>query len=442
MITLQVLLLWMLFTLLFGGVGASGVPVTITVLNQTNAAERWPNLANCVRCQNITDAVMSPLVLAADDAVQPPLAFFQARGVARGVEDCYALTVAFSAIRHQSSHPPLSITLQFMRDDAAHGNTPGTLFYQKTVPWATNDYMWQKDYVGMPWTYEFSLQYNELGDDGRTRFDFRSSTFLPPAQRFWFAFFCTVKQEISTSFRFNSMYWVTLNAATNSTPLSPLLYGQQNLNFLYRDQSNFFQQQWVNWTAATIVEPFFRIAPTTNNLAWRLTYTCLGVPTAAPLTITTSAPTGLIPTGTPTTTFTPTESVGAKELVETNNESDTGRNETRTGIAGLSQLELALVIGLPIGIIALAAFTLLVYRRWRKRQAVLNTLGRQRDLLNANWPEPKARPQFSPAKQHKTIEQPSPHMVQSAALKELYQYDISITTTEDDEQELDIFPHK
>jgi len=388
MILLQLLLLWMVFSLLFGVAQAQqqppqvtppqAQPLNVSFLNQTNAAERWPNLLNCVRCQNVTDYFGQPLLMAADDAVAPPLGYFQARGVAGGLAECTSLSVVVSAIRTRSVHNPQSVTLRFMRDAApaapvpptttttAAASLPGEVFYQKTVPWPANDYLWQQDWLGFPWPYRFTLQWNELGDDGVTRFNFRDPLFLPPGRRFWFGFFCTVDQEARSATRLNAMFWVTLNNATGSTPPSTALLGGSaaagaNRDFAYRDTTNLYQRGWTNWTTATAVEPVFFIQPTTNNLAWQLYFTCLGVPPteapseapSAPLAARTDPPgKSSVPTAPPA----PTPDANRSEW-----------NRSWTGGGGASGATVALAVVLPLSAVLACACLVGAACRWRKR---------------------------------------------------------------------------
>jgi hypothetical protein len=177
-----------------------------------------------------------------------------------------------------------------MRHDAVY-NRAGEVFFKKTLPWPTNNPHWQQDYISLPWQTEIILQLNELGDDSVTRFNFTNSTFLPSEEVFWVSFYCTVSQHLNSIFRINSLYWVTLNNLTGSTPVEPRLLGlTENHDFLFRDSMDLLRYGFTNWTTASLVEPIMRIEPTTNNLAWRLSLTCevSTQPTAAP---TTAAPT-------------------------------------------------------------------------------------------------------------------------------------------------------
>jgi hypothetical protein len=348
----------MILLLLFMA-GASALVANVSILNQTNVVERFPNLANRVRCQNITDIYLQPLLVAADDAVLPPITFFQSQRVVNGLDDCSALTFAFSGIRMKSFSNPTSITVMFMRGDG-EGGGPGSLLYRKSLPWATNDQMWQKDYLALPWTYEVTLQWNEVGDDGVTRLDFRSPAFLPPLQRFWLAFYCTAPQQIGTGFRLNAMYWVTLNNLTGSTPLRPQLFGGvPNRDFLFRDVNNLLKFGFTNWTTAKAYETVAGIVPSTNNLAWSLFFTCnvSAVPTFAPVESPTLGPTAPIaPTASPTQT--PTSNA-------TNNRTEWN---ITARVRDLKGGEIALIVVVPLTLLLASLFIFAILRR-RRRQA-------------------------------------------------------------------------
>jgi hypothetical protein len=353
------MILLLLLTLLSWGVFSGTVSVNISIVDQSNVVERYPNLANRVRCQNITDIYLSPLVMAADDAILPAPGFFQSRGVAGGLEDCYALTFSFSAIRTKSFSNPQSLTVLFYRSDGPSGG-PGSVIYQKTVPWATNDYMWQRDYLSLPWSYEVTLQWNELGDDGVTRLNFRDPSMLQPRQRFWMAFYCTVPQQQGTGFRLNAMYWVTLNNSTNSTP------GSWGREFLFRDTQNLYKYGFSNWTLGSTYEAVAGILPTTNNLAWRLFFTCLAQtsPTPAPVEIPTLPP----PTTTSITPKNETNSTDAPNGTTTKQ----GRPYSSTGIA--------LGVALPMTLLIIGLCVWLVVARLRKRRLVRQR--QQQNIMN------------------------------------------------------------
>jgi hypothetical protein len=356
----------------------------LTILNQTNAYERYPNLLNRIMCQNITDKYLSPLLVAADDVVIPSTAYFQSLNVLHGLLDCSAMQFSFTTIRTRNDLDPKSITLELMRHDDALG-APGTTFYKKTFPWPSNNIEWRQDAIAMPWQSMIVLQLNELGDDGVTRFNFHDPVFFP-ADRVWFSFYATVSQHINSVFRMNSMYWVTLNNNTDSTPVSEGSY-----DFVFRDVANLLHYNFVNWTTAKLVEPVMRIVPTTNNLAWTLSFTC------QVSTQPTGAPTNKLPLA-PTTTPMPTIEVPS------------GNHTNITHDRDYDPARLAIAIATPLTIVSLCLLVwcfLAMYRKWRRRQAqVKNKSNIMNLLISPNTDDPFKEyviPNANPLKQQPPI---------------------------------------
>jgi len=334
--------------------------VNISIVDQINPVEPYNvvNLANRVQCQNITDIYLSPLLIAADDAIVPPLTFFQSKGIVGGLNDCSALTFSFSAIRTRSFSNPRSLTIVFFRSDGQNG-TPGSVIYQKTLPWATNDYMWQRDYIGLPWTYDVTFQWNEVGDDGVTRLNFRDVRLMAPQSRFWVAFYCTVPREPGAGFRQNAMYWVTLNNKTNSSSST------WASDFVFRDAQNLLGNNFVNWTTARVYEASTGIIPATNNLAWSLYFTCntVSAPSFAPVEVPTPSPTS-----------TPTAPSAIETGAPTRNETNSSEvNVTTSSHVPFNGVAVALAIVIPLTILTCGAclcwlLALLKRRRIAKRK--------------------------------------------------------------------------
>lgn len=333
--------------LIFVVIVVADVSRNITVLNQTNAYERYPNLINRIMCQNITDKYRSPLLVAADDVVIPPFSYFQSLNILRGIRDCSAMQFGFTTIRTKNDLNPKSITLELMRHDDA-SQSPGTTFFKKTFPWPSNNIDWLHDYIAMPWQSMIVLHLNELGDDGVTRFNFHDPDFFP-AQRVWFSFYATVSQHINSQFRMNSMYWVTLNnhTGTVSTRASS---DEKNYDFMFRDPADLLHYNFVNWTQARLIEPVMRIEPTTNNLAWTLSFTC------AVSTQPTHAPTTPTPTLAPTILITP---------APTRNDSNLTQHRD------YDPVHLAIGIALPLTLISccIIVWCCCLYRRMKQRRA-------------------------------------------------------------------------
>jgi len=353
--------------------------VNITVLNQTNVGERWPVLSNRVRCQNITDIYRQPLVMAADDAVLPDADFFRSQGLANGLADCGAMTFRFSGIRIRSMSNPESITILFMRDV---NHSPGSVFYQKTLPAPSNNYLWVQDqgYLGRPWPYDITLQWNEVGDDGTTRFDFRSVDFMPPLQTFWIAFYCTGPQQAIGGVRINAMFWVTQSNVSNATALqTSLTGGLANNPFFFRDVTNVLGANFVNWTDAQTYQSREGLVAPTNNMAWCLFFTCNLVATQAP---TTSAPT----TAQPTSEAIPTVPL---ETAPTWAPVFTAGNRSNLTLASVSTVVAATLVPTLLALCCLVALCITCCVRRRQRQRERMTPNAQDPVQHTVYTEKK-----------------------------------------------------
>jgi hypothetical protein len=333
----------------------------ITILNQTNTYQRYPDLRNKLLCQNMTDKWSTPTLEAGDDATLPPLQFWTDQGVERGLDDCSAFTFSWTTIRSKHDTTPYFITLSFW-SDLSYNSTP---FYKKSFQWPTNNAHWSNDPLLVPWQSEITLQLNEVGDDRVTRFNFRDGGFFPkPGELFWISFYATMRYGKSSSLRTNSMYWVLLNADSGSTPLVEIFPGgRNNNNFVYRDLTNFMGNGWVNWTDGARVEEAMKIS-TTRNLAFSLFFTCL-VELPPPTTI--PPPTSTTPVSTQTET--------PSMIVEV--------NETVIEEKGGSGKLVASILAPLLTLCCCGGFVGFLYKKWRNRKN--KRLGVD---LNPTTPEP------------------------------------------------------
>lgn len=312
--------MWYLFCLIILAECATDFR-NINIVTQQNGPERYPDAKNRIRCQNITDIYPSPVQEAADDFVVPLPTWFEMRGVPHGLQDCSSMSFALETIRTRSDQDPSSITITLFKHNPLT-KKPGESFYRKTLPWPTNNYLWASDPRGLPFVSIITLQYNELGDDGKTRFDFRSPNFLPSATTFWFSFYATVPQhQSSLGFTINAMYWRTLNNMTNSTPHQTFLHnGLENHHFVWRDPADYANYGYTEWVDAELIEEKIRLTPTTNDLAWTVYFSCLVTdlvtdpPTSEPTLSPTLSPTLAIPAPT-VFVFNESERVGYRDLV-------------------------------------------------------------------------------------------------------------------------------
>lgn len=343
-----------LISLFYHGISGTTSFRSINIVTQQNGHERYPDPKNRIRCQNITDVYPSPVQEAADDFVVPLPTWFETQGVTHGLNDCSSMSFALETIRTRSDRDPSSITITLMKHNPLT-KKPGETFYKKTLPWPTNNYLWTSDPRGLPFVSIVTLQYNELGDDGKTRFDFRSPSFMPSATTFWFSFYATVPQhQSSLGFTMNAMYWRTLNNETNSTPKETFLHnGLENHDFVWRDPSDHANYGYTEWVSGQLIEEKLRLPLTTNNLAWTVYFSCL-------VTDLWTDPPTLRPTSTPT--LSPTLPTPSPTTVSLN---ETERENYQNLVVGVS---------VPVVILLLCIIGLLLLmtakRCWKKKKSV------------------------------------------------------------------------
>lgn len=319
----------MLWLLLVATVISATLLLNVTVLDQSNVLERWPNTTQRLRVQNISDIAGQPLLVVADDALVPLLG------------DCVSLTLVFSAIRIKFMSNPRSLTVVLMRDN---NSAPGLVLYQKSLPWASNDDNWMQSrgHLGSPWPYEVTLRRNELGDDGVTRLDLAALG----GARLWVAFYCTGAQQLSGGYYLNAMFWVAQSATANATPLVA-----GNPEFYFRDPNNLLGDGLTQWTSATRAQrspKIGQVAPT-NQMAWRLFFTCA----AAPETREPSAAPSVAPTAAPT-----------RETLVPETPSSNWTNFTGAAAPGNT---VALAVALPFALLGTLLGAFLVWRVARRR---------------------------------------------------------------------------
>lgn len=344
----------------------------VTILEQKNVFQLYPPLDQCVLCQNLTDKYGMPVLKAADDMSLPPLDYFRARGVAHGLDDCSQMSFTLTTLRRKNDLNPAYVTLEFMRHNVTTGGPSlySKPFYKKTYQWPTNNYLWQSDYLNRPWDSVFTLQYNEVGDDGVTRFNFRDTTnFMRVGETVWVSYYATMPFHLDQRFVSNSMQWNTLNNVTGSSPVQRVFdSGAVNHDFVFLDAADFLRQGFTQWTTALSVEQAMHIPASTNNMAWQVSLLCLVdralLPTVAPI------PPTLSPTAMPTTsepTVAPTAATTNSSdgpLAEETNNTWSG-NHTLGGAPSLHALWLSLI---PITLILCGIGV--AYFLWRQRRKI------------------------------------------------------------------------
>jgi hypothetical protein len=356
-------------------------PITLWVLNHTNAYTLYPNTANKVMCQKIMDRLDHPLIIATDDVILPHQETWLTQW---GIKNCSSATFSFTTIRTRNDLNPYNITLQLMRHDDLE-NRPGEIFFVKTLAWPTNNIRWLYDIIGIPSQNDITLEHGELADDGTTRFDLTDPDFLRPGTRMWVAFYVSLPWHMGQSLRTNSMYWVTLADTLGSSPIQSFPTGTLNRHFYYKDAYDLEKFGFRNWTDATIVSPYIGITPSTNQLAWSLSLQCTGVPpqpTIVPPPVTTTSPTLSEP---------PTEEDGPFIYNNTNQ---------TNGTMGVTTLNHSLILGLTLPLLLLIIIILLVavgcfIWRKKKRKTALQTDIKQR-LSNFEQQAPNRNPLSMP----------------------------------------------
>lgn len=270
------------------------IDINLVVLDHSNVYSRYPDTSNKVMCQKIIDRPDHPIIIGADDLIIPNE--WQLRW---GIERCNAMTLSFTTVRTRNDLNPYNITLLLFRNNQTE-NKPGNLFYKRTFQWPTNNVNWVHDIIAIPSQNDFILNHGDLDDDGITIFDLQDPAFLSHGSRIWVSFYATIPWHMGQSLRTNSMYWATLENTTGSS-LPTQFKDNINANFFYRDEKDLEKYGFIDWTDSSIVSPYIGIRATTNQMAWKVTLHCRGIPpppTLEPMIITPEPTT--IPTQSPT----------------------------------------------------------------------------------------------------------------------------------------------
>ena len=296
-------------------------PITyrpVTIINQTNVYELFYDLANRIECHNFTDIYGYPLVYAADDFVLPS---YRDLDLVNGLaSDCNALSFSFTVVRSRQDQDPQNITLRLFYHDPNTGGPLEPPFYQRTfcapintVTCSTPGCCWDpRIRVALP--IVLTLQNGDISDDGVTTFDLSNMNLLPVGRTLWAAMYITVPGHYANNLlKENSLFWMTLNNKSGSTPIQPLLANNRpNYNYRYKDVNNLRRYNLTNWTDGQVAQQFIgvRNATSTYNMAWRITLMCNTIgdiatlppfpptrqvtPTEAPTRTPSASPTGSI----------------------------------------------------------------------------------------------------------------------------------------------------
>ena len=276
----------------------------LPLVNQTNGYTLYYDLTNRIECHNYTDIWGFPLVYVADDFLIPLYEQLDA------YVDCIGVSFSFTTIRLKVDTDPYSIALRLFRHNASTNGPSDTPFYENTRCSPTGSCAWPTR-LNVPLTTTIVINNGDSNDvNTSSPFDM---TMLPLNETIWAAMYVTVPDHPSTSIlRENSLFWMTLDNKSSSTPLQPLFYGSTpNYNYKYIDVNNLHRHGFTQWTDATQIQPILGISTTTYNMAWTVSLMCdanitnralkpIVVPTEAPTAEPTSVPTTQRPTPSPT----------------------------------------------------------------------------------------------------------------------------------------------
>lgn len=278
----------------FAFVGAQ--VASYNLLNQTNGYTLYFDLTNRLECHNYTDVWGYPLICVADDFVLPAFLGLDMTRV------CNGLLFNFTTIRLKVDMDPNSITIRLFSHNTTSGTPTNSAFFTRTMCSPDNTCVWPSR-LNVPAVTTIALNNGDLDDNGVTAFDLSK---LPSGQTLWVSIYVSVPDHPSTSIlRENSLYWMTLDNKSTSTPLQQRFYdGTPNYNYKYIDVNNFHRNNFTSWTDASIVQPVLGVYTTTFNMAWTVSLVCQSgttfllsfPPTLSP----TESPTTMIPTSVPT----------------------------------------------------------------------------------------------------------------------------------------------
>lgn len=258
------------------------IDFNLTILDQISS-NKLPNLP----CQNITDLPNSPVLIAADDFIIPPLSTFIINNIPSGIDNCRALIFSISYMRNYRDATPENIVLYIMKDLRG---IPGNTVFKKTFKQPENG--WNLN-VYNPGSIILKINVGDKDDNGK-EFDISSSS-LFAGTRLWVSFFVTLQRHFSlTGFSENMVFWITYNKDQNKqlTELdSPYKYYNTTSNYYYIDINNLFNKNLTKWTNAIDVEKKMTFQSNTLNLAWKVDLLCTQTIIFIEINKTTDAPT-------------------------------------------------------------------------------------------------------------------------------------------------------
>lgn len=247
----KMILFFLLTTLYIGFLSGAIITESVVVITQRNASE---SRKNKLVCQKFTDEPQEPRLFAADHFSLPENI--------SSVINTFQLKFVVIRLRHDAD--PDSITVVLMYDEPKT-QSPGTVFFTKTVRAPGNPPIWRNDTVGETELIELNITQGEVDSQGVV-FDIQNTTFLPRGvqQRLWLGIYATGARHFVLLPRSeNVFFWCTtdqLAAVGETTP------------YFFRDESNLMKiPLFVNWTNATVVETLLGLNSGEKHMAWSLT---------------------------------------------------------------------------------------------------------------------------------------------------------------------------
>lgn len=344
------------------------------LINQTNGYTLYYDITNRLECHNYTDFWAYPLVRVADDFVLPAFRTLDLKN------NCSGLVFTFTTIRLKIDTDPYSITIQLFHHNKTANTPQNNPFFSRTTCSPDGTCVWPTR-LNTPLTTTITINQGDRGDDGSTLFDLSS---LPTSVTLWVSIYITAPDHPSTSIlRENSLYWMSLDNKSTSTPLQPMFYNETpNYHYQYIDVNNIHRNGFTSWTDATIVQPILGVTTTTFNMAFTVTLLCkAGVDmtilatTDAPTSQPTEAPT-VTPTQKPTVAPTLAPTTLSPPPVQADNTTSVSPSPTNVTNGTIwddpSLVPLSIWVSVPLGVVVLVMTILVCLRCCRRCKRVIN----------------------------------------------------------------------
>jgi len=207
-------------------------------------------VANRLVCQKFSDIQPQQPCLHAADHFSLPL------NISSAINTLY-FSFLIRRVRHDAD--PDSITLQLMYDNTVKPNSPGSVFFSKTVRAPNNPPMWSN--VSNEELINLNVSQGEW--DGDVMFDLANTSFLPREKRLWLGLFVTGERHYRADpYAENIFYWCTTDQAARVGDKTP---------YYYKDEADFMTGGFTNWTNGTVVQIAFGLKAEEKHMAFSLT---------------------------------------------------------------------------------------------------------------------------------------------------------------------------